>query len=115
MEVKVLFESPSLDTEQVRDLATRRARFALRRLVGLAPRAQVRLSGAPGPRGHLDKRCEVQLETEGAGFVIATSRAGDWRAAMDDALARAVRRLVRLWRRSGDHQRPRPRALRFHR
>jgi ribosome-associated translation inhibitor RaiA len=110
MEVQVLFESRNLEAA-LRDLAVRRTRFALRRLVGWQPRAQLKLSDINGPRGGNDKRCQVKIETDGAGTVIATSMARDWRAALDDALERAVRRLTRLWRRAYVHHRPRPRAL----
>jgi hypothetical protein len=41
-----------------------------------------------GPRGGVDKRCQVALHAEGAGAVVVTSVASDWRAALNDALAR---------------------------
>lgn len=114
MQVQVLFESSSQETDQVRDLATRRTSFALRRLIAFEPRAQLRLSDVCGRRGRLAKRCQVKLDTDGAGVVIATSIARDWRAAVDEALTRAVRRLIRLSRRSWENHRLRSRPPAVH-
>lgn len=115
MLVEVLFESPNQDAEQVRELATRRTSFALRRLVAWEPRAQLRLSDISGRHGRLAKRCQVKLDSDGAGFVIATSTAREWRAALDEALTRAVRRLLRLSRRSANDHRPRSHTPAFQR
>ena len=38
---------------------------------------------------------------------------GDWRSALDQAMSRASRALVRLLHRGHVHERPRPRALTF--
>jgi hypothetical protein len=46
----------------------------------------------------------VVLKTDGVGSVIVASMARDWRTAVDQALARAARLLLRLWRR-GSHPR----------
>jgi len=99
MQVHVEFDTPHREAAPLGDFAARRARFALRRLIGLNPRAQVRLAGVPGPRGALGTRCHVRLDAHGGGTAVATAVATDWRVAVDDALARAVRRLLRLWRR----------------
>src|SRR5689334_21779117 len=99
MQVQVLLESREQEAPGLRDLAMRRARFALRRLIALAPRAQLRLSNVKASSRGGDKRCEVKLEVDGGGSVIATSTALDWRAAVDNALRCGVRRLMRLWRR----------------
>jgi ribosome-associated translation inhibitor RaiA len=88
-----------------------RARFVMRRLAWLVPRAKVQLSDVNGPRGGVDKRCQVELRTDGSGTVVITSLARDWRSALDSALARAARVLVRLLRRSQTHERAQPRAI----
>ena len=93
------------------DLARRRLQFAFRRLAWLVPHATVQLSDINGPRGGVDKRCQVELSTDGAGMVVVTSVARDWRTAIDLALARASRFLVRLWRRNRDPRRARQRLL----
>ena len=94
----------------MRELAVRRVRFVLRHLTWLVPRATVQLSDINGPGGGVDKRCQVTLKTEGAGTVMITSMAGDWRCAIEDALGRAARTLVRAWRRDRDKARSVQRA-----
>ena len=108
--MQVFFESRDPDAAPLRELAVRRAQFVMRRLAWLVPRAQVRLSDVNGPRGGVDKRCQVELKTDGAGSVVITAVARDWRTALDTALARAARVLTRLLRRSHDPQRAQTRA-----
>jgi hypothetical protein len=95
--MQVLFESRDSGGEQVRPLAVDRVRFALRRLSWLVPRVRVRLSDVNGPRGGVDKRCRI--EVDGAAPVHVTALARDWRGAIDQAVARAARALLRAWRR----------------
>lgn len=100
--MQVLFKSRHPHAADLRDLTERRVRFVLRRVSWLVPRAEVQLSDVNGPRGGFDKRCQVELRTGGAGPVVVTSMAKDWRTALDNALARAARLLMRLWRRGTD-------------
>jgi ribosome-associated translation inhibitor RaiA len=109
--MQVLFKSRHPHATELRDLTERRVRFVLRRLVWLVPRAEVQMSDVNGPRGGIDKRCQVQLMTDGAGSVVVASEANDWRAALDNALARAARLLMRLWRRGSDSRRLRQRSI----
>ena len=88
--VQVLFKSRHPHAAELRDLTERRVRFALRRLGWLVPRAEVQMSDVNGPHGGIDKRCQVQLMTDGAGSVVVASEANDWRTALDAALARAA-------------------------
>lgn len=97
--MQVLFSSRDPEGLVLRDLAERRVRFVMRRLTWLVPRATVQLSDVNGPRGGVDKRCQVALQTERGARVVVTSVAHDWRAAFESALARAVRSLVRQWTR----------------
>ncbi|MCW5665307.1 MAG: HPF/RaiA family ribosome-associated protein [Piscinibacter sp.] len=97
--MQVLFESRDPEGVRLRRLATTRARFVMRRLAWMVPRARVELTDINGPRGGVDKRCRVELRTEGAGTVVVTSLARDWRVALNSALARAARVLVRALRR----------------
>ncbi len=107
--MQVLFESRAPDAAPLRELADRRVRFVMRRLSWLVPRARVQLSDVNGPRGGLDKRCQIELKTETAGTVVITAVDRDWRSALESALTRAARTLARVWQRT--HQRPRHRAL----
>lgn len=109
--MQVLFKSRHPQATDLRDLAERRVRFVLRRLGRLVPRAEVQLSDLNGPRGGVDKRCQVELRTDGAGSIVVASVAKDWRTALDNALARAARFLMRLWRRGSDTRRMRQRFL----
>ncbi|MBK8688503.1 MAG: HPF/RaiA family ribosome-associated protein [Betaproteobacteria bacterium] len=109
--MQVLFKSRHPHAAELRDLTERRVRFVLRRLGWLVPRAEVQMSDVNGPRGGIDKRCQVQLMTDGAGSVVVASEANDWRTALDNALSRAARLLMRLWRRGSDSRRLRQRFI----
>ena len=107
--MQVLFKSRHPQATELRELSVRRARFVLRRHVWMVPRAEVQMSDVNGPRGGADKPCQVELRTDGAGPVVVASVANTWRSALDKALARAARFLMRLWRRSTDSRRLRQR------
>ena len=109
--MQVLFKSRHPQATDLRDLTERRVRFVLRRLGWMVPRAEVQMSDVNGPRGGIDKRCQVELRTDGAGPVVVTSVASNWHTALNDALARAARLLMRLWRRGSDSRRMRQRFL----
>ena len=109
--MQVLFKSRHPQATELRDLTERRVRFVLRRLAWLVPRAEVQMSDVNGPRGGVDKRCQVELRTDGAGSVVVASVANDWRTALDNALARAARFLMRTWRRGNDPRRMRQRFI----
>jgi ribosome-associated translation inhibitor RaiA len=113
--MQVLFKSRHPQATDLRDLTERRVRFVLRRLGWLVPRAEVQMSDVNGTRGGIDKRCQVELRTDGAGSVVVASVAGDWRAALDNALSRAARLLLRLWRRGHDPRRMRQRFINLER
>lgn len=109
--MQVIFESRDPGGAELRDMAVRRLRFVMRRLSWLVPRAKVRLSDINGPRGGIDKRCQVELRTDVMGTVVITSQAGDWRTALDSALSRASRVLTRTWRRNSQpHRSKQPHA-----
>lgn len=107
--MQVLFKSRHPSATDLRDLAEQRVRFVLRRMGWMVPRAEVQMSDVNGPRGGADKRCQVELRTDGAGSVVVSSVASDWRTALDNALARAARFLMRKWRRLTDSRRLRQR------
>ena len=109
--MQVLFKSRHPQANELRDLTERRVRFALRRLGWLVPRAEVQMSDVNGPRGGVDKRCQVELKTDGAGSVIVASVAKNWRTALDNALTRAARFLMRRWRRGNDSRSLRQRLI----
>ena len=65
--MQVVFESRDQEAAQFRELVERRVQFVMRRLTWLVPRARVQLCDINGPRGGLDKRCQVELKTDFAG------------------------------------------------
>ena len=106
-----VLESRAPEGARVSDLAGQRSLLGMRRRTWRLRRAKVQVSDVNGPRGGVDKRCQVELKTDGNGTVVITSLARDWRSALDSALARAARVLVRLLRRGQAHERARPRAI----
>lgn len=111
--MQVIFESRDDDGAQLRDFSVERVRFALRRLTNWVPRAKVLFTDVNGPRGGVDKRCQVELSTEASGTVVIASLARDWRTALDRSLGRATRVLTRSLQRSQKPSRGRPAKLAF--
>ncbi|MDO9237052.1 MAG: HPF/RaiA family ribosome-associated protein [Aquabacterium sp.] len=109
--MQIIFESRDADGAQMRDLSVDRVRFVLRRLKALVPRAKVHFSDVNGPRGGVDKRCQVELSTEAVGTVVISSLARDWRTALDRSLRRASRVLTRSLQRNQKTVRGRPAKL----
>jgi len=109
--MQVFFLSRDAAGEPFRDLAVQRVRFVLRRMTSMVPRATVQLSDVNGPRGGVDKRCQVTFNTDRTGTVVVTSIGRDWRTALDNALTRANRVLLRLWRRGRPQRVPLRRAF----
>ena len=109
--MQVTFNSPDADGRQFQAFAEQRARFVLRRLSWLVPQASIRLSDVNGPRGGVDKRCQIEFMTQGSGRIVSTAMAANWRAALEAALTRAARRIVRQLQRSQVRGRMSPRHL----
>lgn len=97
----------------MRDIAMRRVKFVLRRLTWFIPRAKVKLFEANSPPGSADKFCQLELKTGGGGIVVIMSRAADWRSALDAALARAARAMLRTWKHGLTYSRRKLPALDF--
>lgn len=106
--MQVLVETRDPQAQALRELAEERVRFSMRRLSWLVPRAKVHLRDVNGPRGGVDKQCQIELHTTTGKPVVVSSTARDWRSALERALARASRALMHVWRRqpSRPHQRP---------
>ena len=108
--MQVIFESNDPQAAKLRTLAERRVRQALKRLAWLVPRVRVHLSDINGPRGGIDKRCQVELMTDSGQPIVVTSLARDWFSALQSALARAAQSLLHNWQRS---RKPRASSLRL--
>jgi hypothetical protein len=98
--MQIVFESRDADGANLRDFSVERVRFALRRLSALVPRAKVQFSDVNGPRGGVDKRCQLELKTQAAGTVVIASLARNWRTALDRSLRRATQVLTRSLQRN---------------
>lgn len=114
--MEVIFESRDPAGSHLRDLAERRVRFVMRRMSWLIPRARVRLSDVAnvhGSRGGEDKSCRLEIKTDHIGTVAVTTTAHDWRVALDHALARASRVLLRNLKRTHSYRGSRSPAIDF--
>lgn len=98
--MQVIVESRLSAAEPLRRYAQRRTVFVLRRIVWRVPRARISLADLNGPRGGVDKQCQVELLPAGHGAVVARATASTWREALHLALERAMRALKRLFGRS---------------
>ncbi|MFO1323534.1 MAG: HPF/RaiA family ribosome-associated protein [Burkholderiales bacterium] len=112
--MQVHFESRTPDGALVQHSATRRARFVMRRLSWLVPRVRIVLSDVNGARGGIDKRCQVETQAVTGNTVVVVAMATNWHAAVDLALKRVSRTLLRSWRRMQQRDRPVLRALHGH-
>jgi hypothetical protein len=106
--MQVLVETRDPQAQALRELAEQRVRFSMRRLSWLVPKAKVHLRDLNGPRGGVDKQCQIELLTTSGQPVVVSSTARDWRSALERALARASRALMHIWRRRPSHPRQRP-------
>ena len=77
-------------TAALQDHVTRRLRFALGRFDGRLRGIAVRLADVNGPRGGVDKRCEVHVDVAGRRITIEELDE-DLYAAIDRAAERAGR------------------------
>lgn len=111
--MQVIFQSRDPEGSELRNLAVQRVRFVLRRLSWLVPRAKVQLDDINGPHGGVDKRCQLEFKTSTLGTVVVTAIARNWGDALNSALARAARTLVRGWQRNRAHPRLQQRAAGF--
>lgn len=108
--MEVIFEtvqSPNTpESEQLRAQTVRHIRTTMRSMGWLVLRARVKLSGGGDLPGGIDKRCQVELTTEGGEPVVITSMARDWQSALHSALARASKSLLHRWQQEHGAQAP---------
>ncbi|MDD2885093.1 MAG: HPF/RaiA family ribosome-associated protein [Dechloromonas sp.] len=85
-----------------------RVRFALRRLQHQISQARIRLTDINGPRGGVDKECQLTLKQAGPGSVVIKTQGQTYANALDAALQRASQALLRSLQRRRNHPRQRP-------
>lgn len=76
-----------------------RVRYVFRRMQYKVQQIHVSLRDINGPRGGVDKQCRLTLKLEGRGALVVAAQAPSSSLALDSALRRASRSLVRLWQR----------------
>ena len=82
-------------TEALREHVERRLRHAFGCCADRISRIMVRLSDINGPRGGVDKRCQVQVRLATLADVVIEDTEADLYVAIDRATERAVRTVVR--------------------
>jgi len=88
---------PADATDGLESYAERRLRFALSRFSPRVGLVVARLEDANGPRGGVDKQCQVRIRLIPEGDVFVRGVDADWRAAIGravDRLGRAVARAL---------------------
>ena len=81
--------------DELEQYVERRLRFALWRLAGRIGRVTVRLSDINGPRGGIDKRCQIVVALVPRGLVMVEGSGHDAFALIADTAKRAGRAVRR--------------------
>lgn len=98
--MNVLIESSrSGESPNWRPMAEQRVRSVLRRLQGQVQQARVSLRDINGPKGGVDKECQITLTTDGHGTLVIVSKGEHVHGALNHALQRAAHVLARVWQR----------------
>lgn len=95
MDIAIHHPPKTPDAAALRSHATERLRRALQRLARLVQRAVVRLKDLNGPRGGVDKVCQIELVLPGQRPVVVVAQDANWFAALESALERATHALMR--------------------
>lgn len=90
-------------TKEMRIYIERRLHFALSRFSTELRGVLVRLEDVNGPRGGVDKRCQITLRGPRFGNVTIDEMSGDVLGAVDTAADRAARTVARALERAREH------------
>lgn len=82
-------------TEGIRNYTTQRMQFALDRNDGQIIQVRVSLADINGPRGGIDKRCQINLALAGQNNIVIEDTETDLYVAIDRASDRCARTLTR--------------------
>ena len=82
-------------SERLRDYIQRRVRFALERLAHPIRKVRVQLRDLNGPRGVVDKSCQVTVAVAPAATLVVEQRSASGYAAVDSALDKTAMAMVR--------------------
>lgn len=90
-------------TDSLKDYTTRHMQFALNRQDAMILRARVWLADINGPRGGVDKRCQIELKLTGQNNIVIEDIEADLYLAIDRACSRCMRTLSRQLARAKQH------------
>ena len=93
--MNIIIETHSGQVPDLRPVSLERTRFAFRRLGAVVNQARLKFSDSNGPRGGIDKNCQVQIHLEPSGMVLVNAKADNWRQALDRAIQRATQLVLR--------------------
>ena len=82
-------------TDSLKNYTTTHMQFALSRNDALILRARVWLADINGPRGGVDKRCQIELKLAGQNNIVIEDIETDLYVAIDRASERCMRTLAR--------------------
>lgn len=98
--MNILIESSRSGEPQLwRQQVEQRVRLVLHRLQGQVQKARISLRDINGPKGGVDKQCQIMLTTSGYGQLVIVAKAEHAQGALNQALQRATHTLARLWQR----------------
>jgi hypothetical protein len=112
--MEVVVQANHAQAQALRPVVESRVRAATHRMSGLLSRAVVRLKDLNGPRGGIDKQCQIQINTASGSVLVVSSRGTDWRTTVEDALARATHALSRRVNAQKNRSAAKPGALAIH-
>ncbi len=98
-------------TDGLRSYTKTRMQFLLNRNDSFVMRAKVRLADINGPRGGVDKRCQIELTLVGQHNILIEDIEADLYIAIDRASERCMRTLARRLERSRQHAHETPPVL----
>lgn len=111
MNIIVETQARTDDAQSLRATSLARLQFALRRLRSSVDGARISLTDTNGPRGGVDKHCQVQLHLQPGGTVLVNARADNWRSALEQAIQRVVQLVLRRLKQVRRPRRPQLRRL----
>lgn len=82
-------------TDGLRDYTQKRVAYALSHSTQHIQRIQVRLMDINGPRGGVDKRCQIEVHLKGLSTVVVEDIEDDLYVAIDRAVERMGRTITR--------------------
>lgn len=112
--MEVVIQANHSQAQELRPLVESRVRAATQRMSGLLSRAVVRLKDLNGPRGGIDKQCQIQISTANGTVLVVSSRGSDWRTTLETALSRVTYALARRFNARKTKPSAKPGAMAIH-